>query len=162
MSENPKERVDQPEPASDGATPVAQPSGAGGTENLDGVSADAASVQTHKEALQEPYYRVELRIHCVGEGREIPLGTCRDDGEWSPCEFVAATALGEMAPLDVANWLAGIDLMGMPVFDSVEEALAAVMDTRQRCLLACRSAADDDHAVKEAGPEQHAGGPPSN
>ena len=123
-----------------------------------GPTTASSAAQDHEGSRQEPYYRVELRIHCVGEGGAIPLGNCLDDGEWSPCEFVAATALGEMAPLDVANWLAGIDLMGMPVFDSVEEALAAVMDTRQRCLLACRSA-DDYHAVKEADAEQPAGGP---
>ena len=162
MSDYSKEGTGRQEPANDGATAIALPNGAGDCGEVGAVSGNLESAQSHEETQQEPHYRVELRIHCVSKDAEIPLGNCLDDGTWNPCEFVAVTSLREMAPTDVAGWLAGIDLMGMPLFDSVEEAVAAVTDTRQRCLLACRAATGDGQTMKEAGGERSVGGQHSN
>lgn len=78
---------------------------------------------------------VRVSISESRTGTTVPLGHCADDGIWTPLDLGLSATLDRSLRDALIEWLTQGDIAGTSVLDQPELAVAAVAETRQRCLL---------------------------
>lgn len=80
---------------------------------------------------------VDVRVSITDPrtGTTVPLGASSDSGKWVPQDFNVSAALDRSMREALAAWLTHSDILGNSIIEDPEGAIAAVAETRQRCLL---------------------------